>query len=173
MKTNKSIRPTKISDIADLIEIERSAAQAFLATDYAWIATSPVLSSEEHQALIENDYAFVIANSEDRAIAFIYAQKMANDLYIIELDVVSNMQKQGLGRLLLNHMIDIAKKQAFDAVTLTTFVDVAWNHDFYQKLGFEKLDRISLLDYLEKILKQEQASGFPREKRCAMLLNIS
>ena len=122
-----TVRKTTTQDIENLIRIEHSAAQAFLKSNYAWIAKSPMMLEEIHLSLIANDYAYVVVNEFDQAVAFIYAKKYNNDFYILEFDVDLELQKQGIGRQLLEFVINIAQIENFDSVTLTTFVDVAWN----------------------------------------------
>ena len=48
-----SIRKTSILDIDDLIRIEKSAAQSFLATGYSWISEAPTLTVEQHEEFIK------------------------------------------------------------------------------------------------------------------------
>jgi GNAT superfamily N-acetyltransferase len=167
------IRKIDASDITQLIEIEKSATQAFLnIPELAWLADSSLLSIDDHIQLISKAYGFVSVNPENQVTGFLYAEKHVQDLYIIELDVDGAFQKQGIGRKLLEHTIDFARKYDFSSVTLTTFNDVIWNRPFYEKLGFQKLDATDLPDYLHKKILHEVECGFPRESRCAMRILI-
>lgn len=114
----------------------------------------------------------MIADELDKAAGFIYAKKYQKDFYILEIDVDLNSQKQGLGYKLLNHVIEIAIKENYKSITLTTFIDVVWNRQFYEKSGFRVLGSDELPKYLENILEEEIKHGLPGEKRCAMQLNI-
>ena len=63
-------------DIEQLIEIEKSAAQAFLIVpDLAWIANQSVLSHADHLELIETGYSFVILNLHQQALGFFICVK--------------------------------------------------------------------------------------------------
>lgn len=167
------IRRVQTSDIARLIEIEKSAAQAFLnIPELAWLADSSLLSIDDHMRLISQAYGFVSINPENNATGFLYAEKQNQDLYIIELDVDGTLQKQGIGRQLLEDVIDYAHKHDFSNVTLTTFNDVVWNRPFYESLGFQKLDDDDLPDYLQKKIAHEVQCGFNRKSRCAMRLDV-
>ena len=163
------IRQATFLDIPQLIEIEKSANQAFAQIPaLAWLVESSVMSGDEHLDLIKNNYSFVAVNEHDQIAGFLYAEKQDNDLYIIEVDVSSEHQKQGIGQQLMFHVIDFAKQHAFQAVTLTTFIDVAWNKDFYEKLGFKLLDQQDLKPYLKQKIDNEVEHGFVRDSRCAM-----
>lgn len=167
------IRTIETLDIPRLIEIEKSATQAFLNIPaLAWLADSSVLSLDDHMQLISKAYGFVSVNLENQATGFLYAEKQNQDLYIIELDVDGTLQKQGIGRQLLEYIIDFARKHDFSNLTLTTFNDVIWNRPFYEKFGFQKLDDDHLPDYLQKKIQHEVECGFLRESRCAMTLDV-
>lgn len=168
-----SVRAINPLDIEKLIEVERSAAQAFLSVpELAWIAESPVLSADTHLELVVNAYSFVIVNEQDQPVGFLYAKKQGQDFYILEFDVNYDVQKQGIGCQLMEYAIDYARKQGYESVTLTTFIHVAWNRLFYEKLGFQMINQCDLPIYLQNALDNEVAFGFSRETRCAMRLFI-
>lgn len=164
-----SIRKIEPSDIEQLIEIEKSAAQAFLTVPcLAWIADQAVLSQADHLELIETGYSFVILDQRQQAFGFLYALKREEDFFIVEVDVRADVQKQGIGRQLLQHVFAFANKEDFKYITLTTFKDVIWNKPFYEKLGFEIIQNQGLPKYLQDTLDCEVVYGFKREDRCAM-----
>ena len=167
------IRKTFPSDILQLMQIEHSANQAFAQIpQLKWLAESAVMSSDQHLDLIQNHNAFVAMNAKNQAVGFLYAEKQAQDLYIIELDVAAEYQQQGIGRQLMIHVIDFARQQGFQAVTLTTFTDVAWNRPFYEKLGFKRLNPQNLKPYLKQKIAHEIEQGFIHESRCAMCFTL-
>lgn len=168
-----SIRAINPLDIEKLIEIEKSAAQVFInIPELAWIAKSPVLSADTHLELIINAYSFAIVSEQDQPVGFLYAKKQGQDLYIIEMDVCRDFQKQGIGRQLIEYAIDYAKQNDFVSLSLTTFAHVVWNRPFYEKLGFQMINQCDLPIYLQNALDNEVAFGFSRGTRCAMRLVI-
>jgi hypothetical protein len=54
-------------------------------------------------------------------------------------------------------------------VSLTTYVDVAWNGPYYQRLGFRYLRDDELGEQLRAIRDREAASGLDRWPRAAMI----
>ena len=164
-----SIRKIEPFDIEQLIEIEKSAAQEFLTVpDLAWIANQSVLSHADHLELIETGYSFVILNLHQQALGFLYALQRGEDFFIVEVDVRADVQKQGVGKQLIQYAIAFAQQERFKYVTLTTFIEVIWNKPFYEKLGFEIIQNQSLAQYLQDTLDCEVVYGFNRKDRCAM-----
>lgn len=167
------IRNSTYLDIEQLINIEKSATQAFSSIpDLKWLVDAPVLSAEIHQEFIANIYAYSIVDIENQVVGFLYAKRQDNDFYILEFDVRSDLQGQGIGRQLIEFAIQIAQDQQFLSVTLTTFIDIAWNRPFYEKLGFVILAQSEQPAYLKQALENEVKCGFKAETRCAMQLKL-
>lgn len=101
-------------------------------------------------------------------MVFLYALKRGEDFFIVEVDVRADVQKQGVGKQLIQYAIAFAQQERFKYVTLTTFIDVIWNKPFYEKLGFEIIQNQSLAQYLQDTLDCEVVYGFNRKDRCAM-----
>lgn len=173
LNSEYSIRNACLSDIDRLISIEKSASKAFLdIPELAWVAESDTISLELHSELIlKFDSIVAINNKLDQIVGFLYSKKYKDDLYILEVDVDQTHQRKGIGKLLINHLIDKAKKERIKRITLTTFVDVVWNQQFYEKIGFETFAD-NLPDYLAEIIHKEISGGFQKETRCAMHLEI-
>lgn len=166
-------RKLTLSDIEQLIEIEKSASQAFACfSELAWLAECPVMPAEIHADLINTSYTFAAVDDNDQVVGFLYAKKHEADLYIIEFDVHAGFQQQGIGRKLLQYAIENAKKEKFEKVTLTTFIEVPWNAPFYAKLGFRILSKQCIPPYLQNTLQSEATFGFDTQTRCAMYLDI-
>ncbi|GAA0328150.1 hypothetical protein GCM10009087_42940 [Sphingomonas oligophenolica] len=82
-------------------------------------------------------------------------------------------QRLGIGRHLMTVTIRAATRRRVEAVTLTTFSDVAWNAPFYERLGFRRLPRRNMGGRLSAILRSEAEAGLPARRRCAMRLILA
>lgn len=165
------IRKAKPADAKLLPAIERSAGKAFLALpDLAWIADDDVQSVDRHIELIVGGASWVAVDQHDQPIGFLNAEKLEASLHIWELAVQHEFQGQGIGRGLIEHVIETARSEGAAALTLTTFREVAWNQPFYERLGFHTLDADTMPTELQTLLDNEVANGLPGEKRCAMML---
>ena len=157
MKTNTitaaaTLRLTEERDIPLLPAIERSAAQAFRQIPaLAWLAESEVISPERHRLFLETDHSL---------------------LAVAEIAVHQAWQGRGIGRMMLEQVIETARQAAYPAVTLTTFRDVPWNAPFYTRLGFSMLSERRLLAGLAAKRELETEHGLPPETRCAMRLTL-
>ncbi|MDO7463676.1 hypothetical protein [Acinetobacter baumannii] len=71
-----SIRAACISDIDQLILIEKSASKAFLTIpDLAWIAESNTITPELHVKFISDFYSFVAIDESNQPVGFLYSKK--------------------------------------------------------------------------------------------------
>jgi GNAT superfamily N-acetyltransferase len=130
------------------------------------------MSAEEHLQYVIEETSWV-GEVEHQVIGFLCAHEMDRDLHIEELAVRQEWQGQGIGRRLLQTVVEYARRNGFRSVTLTTFREVAWNEPFYRSMGFEIIPAEKMDPQLEEILCAEIARGFAADKRCAMRLSIS
>jgi GNAT superfamily N-acetyltransferase len=168
-----AIRLATLDDAALLPDIERSAGALFRAIpDIAWIADDDVMSVEAHLRLINAGTCWVGKDANSRPIAFISAERFAQDLHIWEISVHTSAQGQGIGRHLIETAVNHARQSGISAVTLTTFREIVWNEPYYARLGFETLSEDALSPRLRDILAAEIAHGLPGKRRCAMRLPL-
>lgn len=166
-----SIRLATPGDAPLLPAIERSAARAFVQLPaLAWIAEHTVLSSVEHLEFVAAGLEWVVVDERDRPLGFVCATAFDNALHIEELAVDYAQQGRGLGRRLIAAVRAHAEAQGFEALTLTTFVDVPWNAPFYARLGFQRLEGLALSDMLSRQMAYEASRGL--QGRCAMRLTL-
>jgi len=166
------IRLADAEDAAHLPEIERSSGEAFRALpDLAWIADDAVMSAEQHAELIAAGGVWVAA-TETRLVGFISAATETDGLPVWQMAVAHDAQGRGVGRALLNAVIESARARNVSEVTLTTFRDVAWNAPFYARSGFRILEARCLNERLRGVLASEIANGLPGARRCAMQLRL-
>ncbi|MBZ9957599.1 GNAT family N-acetyltransferase [Mesorhizobium sp. B2-4-2] len=169
-----TIRPARDDEAKELPDIEQSAGLAFRSIpDLAWIAEDGNMSVERHRALITEGTCWVATDKRDRAIAFLSASVEDDALHILEFDVRFEWQGSGIGRALLETVIEESRRRGLATITLTTFRDVAWNVPFYRKFGFRVLEDARIDARLAGWLRQEAAHGMPVSRRCAMLLDLA
>jgi ribosomal protein S18 acetylase RimI-like enzyme len=168
------IRPTRDSDAERLPAIERSAGERFRdLPELAWLADGEDWSVDWHRERIAKGACCVAVDGEDQPIGFLAAEIVGCALYICELAVRLDLQGAGLGGALIAEAVAEARRRGLDAVTLTTFRDVAWNQAFYAKLGFTTLEGDGIGEWLGAQLRAQAEAGLPRERRCAMRLDLS
>jgi GNAT superfamily N-acetyltransferase len=109
-----------------------------------------------------------VAMSDEQLVGFIVARPIQNSVFIIELDVLPEFSRQGIGSALMQAACQDAQKRGFSLVTLTTFLHIPWTIPFYSKLGFEIVPYTNLCFEIKKIVDYEEAGGFFKETRAVM-----
>ena len=170
---NLVLRPARAEDADALPNIERSAGEAFRALpDLASLAGDEPTSVEEYLDAIAADTVWVAQQSAGPIVGVVLAERIDGDLHVWEFAVRHDIQGQGIGRRLLEAVIEDARTWGLRAVTLTTFRDVSWNAPFYARLGFKTLAGSTIGPRLSAILASEAARGLPSDRRCAMRCDL-
>lgn len=167
------IRLAEARDADAMPSLENSAGTLFREIPaLAWLADGADLPAERYRDLIAEGASWVIADSDDRPVAFLSASREADALHIWEIGVRRDLQRRGLGRRLCVHAIETARHWGLAAITLTTFRDVPWNAPFYARLGFKTLEGSAMDARLAALLETEAEHGLPTHLRCAMRLGL-
>ncbi|MEZ2220672.1 GNAT family N-acetyltransferase [Rhizobium sp. RCC_161_2] len=119
---------------------------------------------------LETDLLFVAADALDQPFGFLAGIVMADTVHIAEIDVIRHWQKKGVGRRLMQAMIEAARRRGASGVTLTTDRHVPFNAPFYVSLGFRMLDDGERSAELSRILEREVEHGADPARRVAMAL---
>lgn len=159
------IRPATAADTAWFPAIERSSGERFRELpELAWIADDDVMAAEDHQRYLATGIVLGAFDGE-RCVGFITAERLPGALHVWQMAVELSCQRQGVGRLLMERLQQLAGGLP---LTLTTFRDVPWNRPFYAAVGFEVVPESALSDRLRAVLQEEAAHGIPIELRVAM-----
>lgn len=93
-------------------------------------------------------------------------------LYIAEIDVHPNWQRNGIGRLLMQALLSYGQQLGLAGATLTTDNIAAFNAKFYASLGFEIVEGQSCPPHLISQKAEEIKMGFNPARRVAMRLKF-
>ena len=142
--TNKSpllIEPSTASDIAQITSIY---AQAVLHGTASFELSAPDEAEMTHrrQALVENNYPYIVARIDNQIAGYAYAGpyhnrpgykwSVENSIY-----VNPNFQKRGVGSTLLNHLIEICTQKGFrQMVALIGDSNNQGSISLHEKFGF-------------------------------------
>jgi GNAT superfamily N-acetyltransferase len=163
------IRPATAEDLAVIPAIELSAASAFEGRDVPADLLTTVSGADTWLPQLAAGTLWV-ATINGTVSAFLAATADADHLHVDEVDVLRQAQGHGVGRRLMAHAIDWARRQALGRVTLTTFTDVPWNAPFYSTLGFKAWPEGEAPPELAAKVNAERARGL--KNRCAMRLEL-
>jgi GNAT superfamily N-acetyltransferase len=161
------IRLAREADLDALPAVERSAGRLFVVHGFGDEAhASP---SETWRPSLEASLLWVADLGSGAPIAFLAARRYDDALYIAEVDVAFEHQRQGLGRALMAGAIEAARSAGLALVGLTTATTPPWNAPAYRRMGFQDCE--CLPPWLAALLEAEVRNGQP--DRCAMLLDLN
>ncbi len=165
------IRPATLGDIEPIRQIERDAARLFVD---ARIFQAEQIAAAPHAILEDACFAGLVwvLELDARIVGFALCTGRGSDLHLRELDVHPDAQRRGLGRALLEHVLQQARARGALRVTLTTFVDVPWNGPWYARLGFSVLAEDEAPAWLAAIRQHERAAGLETRPRQIMAKSL-
>lgn len=169
---NYSLRPAKLEDLPDLPEVEHAAAQLFRDTAYSELADDSPPDVERFQSWLEAGAIGVAVDAQETVVGFAVAGEVDGQGFLIELDVLPAHGRRGLGRRLIEFTRLWGMERGYDALRLSTFVDVKWNAPYYERLGFRVMTEDELGPGLREIRRYEAVSGLDVTRRVFMTLPI-
>lgn len=163
-----TIRPAVDDDIPVMRDLERNAAQAFRKIGYDFCADGEVRDAAEHKRGMNDGAVFIAETNADEAMGFILLWPLDGHAHIAEVSVATRFQKLGLGRALVEKGEAWASAAGFEAITLTTFRDVAWNAPFYRSLAYDEYTPSPDDADLAAVIDTETELGFDAKPRIVM-----
>ncbi|MGC0420233.1 GNAT family N-acetyltransferase [Embleya sp. AB8] len=160
------IRMPQVAELERLREIEVAAGVPFAAVGMPEIAADEPLSVAELARYRDDGRCLVVG---EPALAYVIWDLVDGAAHIEQVSVHPDAARRGLGRALL----DRVQEESGLALTLTTFVDVAWNAPYYARLGFRMLDAAEVTPGLAAIRAHEAAVGLDRWPRVCMRRPVS
>ncbi|MFD1746270.1 GNAT family N-acetyltransferase [Rhizobium helianthi] len=101
-------------------------------------------------------------------IGFGAALVMSDTLHICEMDVHPDWQRRGIGRALIQRLLEEGRGLGLAQATLTTDRYAPFNAPFYARQGFQIVRGDEPPYFLTRILAEEAAKGLDPERRVAM-----
>ncbi|MEU6236959.1 GNAT family N-acetyltransferase [Kitasatospora sp. NPDC047058] len=162
------IREVLTEDLSLLQDIERAAGRCFRGIGMPEIADDEPLPLDELARYQRAGLAWVAVDESGAPVAYLIADHVDGNLHVEQVSVHPDSARRGIGRSLLDHLVERAAAHGIPAVTLTTFADVPWNAPYYARCGFRPLDDTLLGPGLQDIRAREAAHGLDRWPRLVM-----
>ena len=150
------IRKALAADVSLLGEVELAAAVLFPAGRIPDPdEVTPPAELDEARA----DGLLFVADLDGVPVGFATCSVEGDRLHLDELAVHPDHGRRGLGRRLVEAVIDEASARGLAGVSLTTFADLPWNGPFYTAMEFRTLSEAELDGPLAAALAHERARG--------------
>jgi GNAT superfamily N-acetyltransferase len=162
------IRAATAADGPVLQEIEIAAGARFATVGLPEIAAHDPFSIEELDAYVAAGRSWVATRADGAVVGYAVADVLDGNAHLEQVSVRPDAQGAGTGRALVDAVADWARAEGHPAVTLTTFVDVAWNAPLYEHLGFRTLAASEIGPELARRRDEEAALGLDPERRVCM-----
>ncbi len=167
------IAAARRSHLAAIPVIERAAARLFSERDLPPHIRYRVTDRKTLLRAQRDGRLWVALAAREGVVGFALADTMDNDAFLDEVDVKPDHGRRGIGKRLVEAVIDWATAQGRAGLTLVTFRHLPWNAPFYSSLGFRMLGEEELSCSVRERLQQEQAAGIDPGKRVAMRLALA
>jgi ribosomal protein S18 acetylase RimI-like enzyme len=152
-----------------LPEIERSSGRLFADAGMHDVAGEEPPEGHVWEPHCESETLWLAVDETEHPLGFLASGVQDDVLFIYELSVAYDHQRQGIGRALLATAENKAAALGLDAVFLTTFCDVPWNGPYYTGLGYRVVEDDDLPAQLQPVMEAERAKWtHPDRRRCAM-----
>jgi GNAT superfamily N-acetyltransferase len=162
------IRPAGRGDLHRLAAIERAAGEMFATIGMPGIAADEPFTVDELAAY----RAWVAVDGGDRPVAYVLVEELDGCAHVEQISVHPDAAGQGVGRRLLDTVTEWAAGEGLAAVTLTAFVDVAWNGPYYRRLGFRVVADDDLSPGLRARRDAEHEKGLDRALRACLRRDV-
>lgn len=169
--TSIRIAPAIAAHLGEIPRIELAAATLFsdtdLPTDIRYKVTEP---TDLREALQENRL-WVAMTRDEEITGFAMADIVDGQAYLVEVDVLPDYGRQGIGTKLIGAVLEWARLQGLDSLWLVTFCHLPWNAPFYEKLGFSVVDPAEHGAELASLIEEEARVGINIDNRVAMRIS--
>lgn len=166
-----TIRPADPQHFDQLRAIELAA---FETLRHAGAVTGQAgASSVEALSHFRRDGLLLMACTPDFVPVGFVAGKIEDTwLHIAEIDVHPEWQRHGIGRRLMQTILDVGQQHGMKGATLTTDRLAAFNARFYATVGFEIVEGRARPRHLVSLSADEIAQGFNPARRVAMWMTF-
>jgi GNAT superfamily N-acetyltransferase len=169
-----TIRAPRANELQLLRDIEWAAGTLFADIGFAEVAADEPASVETLAEYVHDGRAWVITNgNNDTPVGYAIIDIVDGLAHLEQLSVVPEHGRKGLGAALINHIAAWAAQHHYDAVTLTTFVDIPWNAPFYAKHGFRVMADQEIGPELTDLRLHEAEHGLDPTQRVCMRRDIN
>jgi GNAT superfamily N-acetyltransferase len=163
-----SIEPATKSHLSAIPRIEQAAAAMFAEADLPLHIRYRVTDRATLASAQRDGRLWVALNAKREPVGFAHVCLIDDQAHLDEMDVHPDFARRGIGTALVNTVVDWARLQGYEELTLITFRHLPWNAPFYAALGFEIVSDDLLGHEMRDLLRQEAKAGLKAANRICM-----
>ena len=125
MNESITVRPMVMTDVDGVMAVEQDS---FL---------TPWSRSAFEEELAQNRLArYIVAVENDEIVGYAGTWLVINEAHVTNVAVSGQRRREGIGRLLMQKLMDLARENDMESMTLEVRVSNAAARHLYQQLGF-------------------------------------
>lgn len=163
-----TVRHARRADLEALPAVEVRAGALFADAGLQDVADHEPGDVEFLESFLRAGAVHVAVDGHDTPVGFSLTGQLDGAGHLYELAVDPAHGRRGLGRRLVEAGCGYARAHGCNAMTLSTFRDLAWNGPYYQTLGFRFLDRAAWTPGMHVLHMRESDIGLPIDRRVFM-----
>jgi GNAT superfamily N-acetyltransferase len=168
-----SVRAARSEDGPAQQQIETEAGKRFEEVEMLAVAGDEPLSLTLLAKYANEGRAWTAVDEEDCPLGYVLVSIVDGLAHIDQVSVSPEVQGQGIGRALIDQVVEWAAGRGMTAITLTTFGFVPWNRPLYERLGFRVLDDTEVGPDLRALREHEAALGLDVDLRVCMQRDLA
>ena len=169
--TEIHIAPAAEAHLGEIPRIELAAAAMFSEADLPRNIRFKVSEPGDLRDALHDRRLWVAHAGNEEIVGFAMADVVDNEAYLVEVDVLPDYCRQGIGTQLVSTVVDWTRAQGLRNLWLVTFRHLPWNAAFYEKLGFSIAEPAEHGAELASLIEEEGQLGINISNRVAMRIS--
>jgi GNAT superfamily N-acetyltransferase len=164
-----AVRPAHADDTLSLAHVERQARIIFYGmAGLGAVAELPPATPER----LRRGPCWVAHQPDQRVLGFILADRLDDDVLLETLAVLPEFSGGGIGRALVNSVIDWTRETGAESVVVAAYRDLPWDAPFYARLGFQEVPHRQWTTSMHRLRREASAVGHDATRRLWMRLKL-
>jgi GNAT superfamily N-acetyltransferase len=168
-----SVRAARVEDGPAQQRIEIAAGKQFLEVDLPEIAGDEPLPLVSLAEYANEGRAWTAVDEGNYPLGYVLVSIVDGLAHIDQVSVSPDVQRQGIGRALIEQVAQWATRRGMTGITLTTFASVPWNRPLYERLGFRVISDAEIARDLRALRKHEADLGLDSNLRVCMRRDLA
>jgi len=160
------------SDLAEAVAIDDDACRLFDSVGVTVSGSAFEAYSRTEQAswlrCAERGQLFFGRDERGARVGLLVLDRIDGAGYIEQISVRPSAGRRGLGRFLLQHALEWARREREHVLWLTTYGHLPWNRPFYETAGFSVVDEDECGAGMRAVLAEQRAVLPLPEQRVVM-----